>query len=36
MVETFYRPSLIIGKSGDVFRGSGRSLEHINLKEILD
>jgi len=34
--DTFCKPTIIIGKSGNVLKGSGRSIEHINLKDILD
>ena len=36
VVETFHKPTLIIGKNGDDLKGSGRSLDNVNLKEILD
>ncbi len=36
LVETFSVPSVVICKNGEAFKGSGRSLENINLKEILD
>lgn len=34
--KTFYKPSIVVGKNGESYKGSGRSLEKINLKEILD
>jgi len=36
VVEAFHKPALIISRNGETIKGSGRSLEHINLKEILD
>jgi len=36
VVETFHKPTLIIGKNGNDLKGSGRSLDNVNLKEILD
>ena len=36
LVESFNKPSLVIGRNGEVLKGSGRSLEHIDLKDILD
>jgi single-stranded-DNA-specific exonuclease len=36
VVETFHKPTLIMGKNGDDLKGSGRSLDNVNLKEIVD
>jgi len=36
LVEKFCRPAIVMGKNGEVIKGSGRSLENVNLKEILD
>jgi len=36
LAETFCKPSIVVGQSGDIIRGSGRSIGNINLKEILD
>jgi single-stranded-DNA-specific exonuclease len=36
IVESFHKPAIIIGKSGDTLKGSGRSLGSFNLKDILD
>jgi len=36
IAERFYKPTLVIGKNGDVCKGSGRSCGDINLKKILD
>lgn len=36
VVEKFHKPALIISQNGDAIKGSGRSLGHINLKEVLD
>lgn len=36
LVEIFNKPSIVIGKNGDIWKGSGRSIKGINLKEILD
>jgi len=36
LVEEFKVPAVVIGKQGDLFKGSGRSLGNINLKHILD
>lgn len=36
LAETFGKPSVVIGKNGDILKGSGRSIDDINLKEILD
>lgn len=36
LVEHYFIPSVVVGQNGDVWKGSGRSLEHVNLKEILD
>lgn len=34
--EKFYKPTLVIGRNGDICKGSGRSCGDINLKHILD
>ena len=34
--ETFFKPAIVIGKHKEVVKGSGRSVEQVNLKEILD
>lgn len=34
--EKYYRPTLVITKSGDEFRGSGRSIESFNLIEAIE
>jgi len=36
LVEEFNRPSIVIGKHKDIWKGSGRSIEGISLKDILD
>lgn len=36
LVETFNKPSIVIGKFGERWKGSGRSVKGVNLKEILD
>jgi len=36
LAEKFYKPTLVIGRNGDVCKGSGRSCGDINLKQILD
>jgi len=36
LAETFIKPSLVIGNENDVLKGSGRSIQNINLKMILD
>jgi len=36
LVETYGRPCLVMGSYDGVIKGSGRSVEGINLKEILD
>jgi len=36
LVEKFYKPVLVIGENNGVYKGSGRSLQSINLKAILD
>jgi len=36
LVDTFCKPSLVIGNNEGLFKGSGRSVAEINLKEILD
>jgi single-stranded-DNA-specific exonuclease len=36
LVEAFSVPAVVICKNGEALKGSGRSLENINLKEILD
>jgi len=36
LVEEFKVPAVVIGKQGDLYKGSGRSLGNINLKHILD
>jgi single-stranded-DNA-specific exonuclease len=36
LVEKFCKPAIVMGKNGDIIKGSGRSLENVNLKVILD
>jgi len=36
LVEKFSLPAIILCKHGEMIKGSGRSLENINVKEILD
>jgi len=36
LVETFNKPSVVIGKLNDTWKGSGRSVKGVNIKEILD
>lgn len=36
LVEIFNKPSIVIGKLGDIWKGSGRSVRGVNVKEILD
>jgi single-stranded-DNA-specific exonuclease len=36
IVNKYHKPTLIIGKNGDIFKGSGRSYGNANLKTILD
>lgn len=36
LVDEFQVPAIVIGKEGNRYKGSGRSLEGINLKKILD
>jgi single-stranded-DNA-specific exonuclease len=36
LVEKFYKPVLVIGETNGVYKGSGRSLSNINLKQIMD
>jgi single-stranded DNA-specific DHH superfamily exonuclease len=36
LVEKFLLPSVVIGQYNGVIKGSGRSLENINLKHILE
>ncbi len=36
LVEKFCRPAIVMSKNGEIIKGSGRSLENVNLKEILD
>lgn len=36
LVELFGKPSIVVGKNGDLWKGSGRSIKGINIKEILD
>lgn len=36
LVDRFHKPSLVIGNHNDILKGSGRSLDNIDLKAILD
>jgi len=36
LVEKFYKPVLVMGENNGVYKGSGRSLANINLKQIMD
>lgn len=36
LVEVFNKPAIVIGKLGEVYKGSGRSTKGVNIKEILD
>lgn len=36
LVETFYKPTIVLGFYDGAWRGSGRSIPGVNLKEILD
>jgi len=36
LVEVFNKPSIVVGKMGKIWKGSGRSVKGVNLKEILD
>ena len=36
LTEAFYKPALVIGRFEGVWRGSGRSVPGVNIKEILD
>ena len=36
LTETFYKPAIVIGQFEGVWRGSGRSVPGVNIKEILD
>jgi single-stranded-DNA-specific exonuclease len=36
LVEKFYKPVLVIGENNGIYKGSGRSLPNINLKQIMD
>jgi len=36
LVEKFYKPVLVIGENNGIYKGSGRSLPNVNLKEIMD
>lgn len=36
LMENYRKPCLVIGKQGDKWKGSGRSIAGINLKEIMD
>ncbi len=36
LVEKFYKPVLVIGENNGVYKGSGRSLPNVNLKQIMD
>jgi single-stranded-DNA-specific exonuclease len=36
MVEKFHVPAILIGQNDGMLKGSGRSLENINLKQIMD
>lgn len=34
--EKFNKPTIVIGKNGNIWKGSGRTIEGVNLKAILD
>lgn len=36
LVETFNKPAIVVGKLGKIWKGSGRSVKGVNIKEILD
>lgn len=36
MVEEFNKPCIVAGKNGEIWKGSGRSVKGVNLKDILD
>ena len=36
VVENNYKPAIVIGSNNGILKGSGRSVEGVNLKEILD
>jgi single-stranded-DNA-specific exonuclease len=36
LVELFNKPAIVVGKLGEVWKGSGRSVKGVNIKEILD
>jgi single-stranded-DNA-specific exonuclease len=36
LTETFHQPAVVVGKHGETWRGSGRTLNGINIKEVLD
>ena len=36
LVETFNKPAIVVGKLKDRWKGSGRSVKGLNIKEILD
>ena len=36
LTEHFFVPAIVVGQNGEVWKGSGRSLKGIDLKEILD
>lgn len=36
LVEEFNKPTIVVGKNGDIWKGSGRSIKGVNLKDILD
>jgi len=36
LTEIFHKPSLVIGQHNGVWRGSGRTVSKINIKEVLD
>jgi len=36
LVEKFYKPVLVIGENDGIYKGSGRSLPNVNLKQIMD
>lgn len=36
LVEHYFMPAIVAGQNGEIWKGSGRSLEGVNLKAILD
>lgn len=36
LVEEFNKPTIVAGKNGEIWKGSGRSVKGVNLKNVLD